>query len=134
MDSRKLVLVETGIIAAGQAVCTAAMIGVFALLHKYDTTVLLGGIIGALVAIGNFFAMAMGAMIAADKAEKDDVKGGKATVRSSMYGRLLAMAAILIVMGKSGYCNVIALLVPLVFTRPILTVYEFFRKSGEKSV
>lgn len=134
MNSRKLVLVETGIVAAGQAICTAAMIGAFALLHKYDTSVLLGGIVGALVAIGNFFAMAMCAMIAADKAEKDDVKGGKATVRSSMYGRLLAMAVILVVMGKSGYCNIIALLVPLVFTRPILTIYEFFRKSGEKNL
>lgn len=134
MNSRKLVLVETGIVAAGQAVCTAAMIGAFALLHKFDSTVLLGGIIGALVAIGNFFVMAMCAMIAADKAEKNDVKGGKATIKASMTGRLLAMAVILVIFIKSGYCHALALLIPLIFTRPILTVYEFFRKSGEKSV
>lgn len=133
MDSRKLVLTETGIVAAGQAVCTAAMMGIFALLHQFDTTVVVGGIVGALVATCNFFAMAMGAMIAADKAEKNDVNGGKATIKSSMFGRLLAMAVILVVMGKSGYCNIIALLVPLVFTRPILTVYEFFRKPGEEN-
>lgn len=133
MDSRKLVLTETGIVAAGQVVCTAAMMGVFALLHQFDTTVLLGGIVGALVAIGNFFAMAMGAMIAADKAAQEDVKGGKATVRASMVGRLAAMAVILIVFAKSGYCNLIALLVPLVFTRPVLTIYEFFRKSGDQT-
>lgn len=133
MDSRKLVLTETGIVAAGQVVCTAAMMGVFALLHQFDTTVLLGGIVGALVAVGNFFAMAMGAMIAADKAAQEDVKGGKATVRASMVGRLAAMAVILIVFAKSGYCNLIALLVPLVFTRPVLTVYEFFRKSGDQT-
>lgn len=131
MNSRKLVLTETGIVAAGQAVCTAAMMGIFALLRQFDTTVLLGGIVGAAVAIINFFAMAVGAMIAADKAEKDDVKGGKATVRASMFGRLAFMALILIVFAKSGYCNVIALLLPLVFTRPVLTVYEFFRKSGD---
>lgn len=131
MNSRKLVLTETGIVAAGQAVCTAAMMGIFALLRQFDTTVLVGGIVGAAVAIINFFAMAMGAMIAADKAEKDDVKGGKATVRTSMIGRLAFMALVLIVFAKSGYCNVIALLLPLVFTRPVLTVYEFFRKSGD---
>lgn len=131
MDSRKIVLVETGIVAAGEAVCTAAMMGVFALLNAFDNTVLIGGIVGALVAIGNFFAMAMGAMIAADQAAKQNIKGGKATIRSSMFGRLLAMAVILVVMGKSGYCNIIALLIPLVFTRPILSVYEFFRKPGE---
>lgn len=131
MNSRKLVLTETGIVAVGQAVCTAAMMGIFALLRQFDTTVLLGGIVGAAVAIINFFAMAVGAMIAADKAEKDNVKGGKATVRTSMIGRLAFMALILIVFAKSGYCNVIALLLPLVFTRPVLTVYEFFRKSGD---
>lgn len=131
MDSRKIVLVETGIVAAGEAVCTAAMMGVFALLNAFDNTVLIGGIVGALVAIGNFFAMAMGAMIAADQAAKQNIKGGKATIKSSMFGRLLAMAVILVVMGKSGYCNIIALLVPLVFVRPVLSVYEFFRKPGE---
>lgn len=133
MNSRKLVLVETGIVAAGQAICTAAMIGVFALLHQYDRTVLLGGIVGALVAIGNFFAMAMGAMIAADRAAQDNVKGGKATIKASMTGRLIAMAVLLIVFAKSGYCNVIALVVPMVFTRPVLTLYHFFRKPGEQN-
>lgn len=133
MDSRKLVLTETGIVAAGQAVCTAAMMGIFALLHQFDTTVVVGGIVGALVAICNFFAMAMGAMIAADKAAQDDVKGGKATIKASMTGRLVAMAVILIVFPKSGYCHLIALLVPMVFTRPVLTLYHFFRKSGEEN-
>ncbi len=133
MNSRKLVLVETGIVAVGQVICTGLMIGAFALLHHFDRTVLLGGIIGALVSIGNFFVMAMSAMIAADKAINQDVKGGKATIKSSMAGRLLAMAVILIVFAKSGYCNVLAMVIPLVFTRPILTVSEFFRKSGEKN-
>lgn len=134
MNSRKLVLVETGIVAIGQIVCTGLMFGAFALLHSFDTTVLLGGIIGALVSIGNFFVMAMSAMIAADKAINQDVKGGKATVKSSMAGRLLAMAIILVVCAKSGYFNTLALVIPLVFTRPILTVSEFFRKSGEKNL
>lgn len=133
MNSRKLVLTRTGIVAAGQAICTAAMMGIFALLHQFDTTVLVGGIAGALVAIGNFFAMAMGAMIAADKAEKEDVKGGKATIKASMSGRLVVMAVLLVAFAKSGYCHLIALLVPLLFTRPILTIYEFFRKSGENN-
>lgn len=131
MNSRKLVLVQTGVVAAGQVICTAAMIGAFALLHKFDSTVLLGGIVGVLVAIGNFFAMAMTAMLAADRAVKQDVKGGQALMRSSMIGRLVALAAILVIFGKSGYCNILALIIPQVFTRPILSVWEFFRKAGE---
>ncbi len=131
MNSRKLVLVQTGVVAAGQVICTAAMIGAFALLHKFDSTVLLGGIVGVLVAIGNFFAMAMTAMLAADRAVKQDVKGGQALMRSSMIGRLVALAAILVIFGKSGHCNILALVIPQVFTRPILSVWEFFRKAGE---
>ncbi len=131
MNSRKLVLIQTGIVAIGQIICTAAMMGAFALLHKFDRTVLLGGAIGAVTALANFFAMAMTAMLAADKAEKQDINGGKTMIKTSMFGRLIAMAAILIVFGKSGYCNILALVIPLVFTRPILTVWEFFRKAGE---
>ena len=46
MDSRKYVLKETLYIAAGEAVCVAAMIGIFALLGQYSREVLLGGIVG----------------------------------------------------------------------------------------
>ncbi len=133
MDSRKLVLRETAVVAVGQIVCSAAMVGVFALLHRYDGSVLWGSIAGTLIAVGNFFFMALGAMLAADKAAHDDVKGGNAAVRSSMFGRLAVMAILLIVCAKSGYCNLIALLVPLLFSRPILTVYHFFGKSGEQT-
>ena len=35
-------------------------------------------------------------------------------------------------MAKSGVMNPIAMLVPLVLVRPILSIGEFFRKSGEK--
>ena len=44
MDSKKIVLRETAPVAVGVAVCTVIMVGVFALLGKYDTSVLLGGI------------------------------------------------------------------------------------------
>lgn len=132
MDSRKLVLHETAIIAIGQVICTAAMIGVFALLGKFDLTVLWGGLLGAVLAIANFFFMAIGANLAADKAEQQDVKGGKAVIHSSYLLRQIVLIVILFAGAKSGFCNVIALLLPLVFTRPILTVGEFFRKSGER--
>lgn len=131
MDSRKLVLQETAIITIGQILCVAAMFGVFALLDKFDQTVLLGGILGGVLAILNFFFMAIGANLAADKAEADNVKGGKAIIQGSFMLRYLVLAVVLFAGAKSGFCNVISLVLPLVFTRPILTVGEFFRKSGE---
>ncbi len=131
MDSRKLVLQETAIITIGQVLCVAAMFGIFALLGKFDQTVLWGGILGGVLAILNFFFMAIGANLAADKAEADNVKGGKAVIQGSFMLRYLLLIVVLFAGAKSGFCNVIALVLPLVFTRPILTVGEFFRKSGE---
>lgn len=133
MDSRKFVLKETAIIAAGQAICVAIMIGVFALLGRFDRSVLLGGIFGGLIAVANFFAMAICTQIAADKAENQNIKGGQTFVQISYIVRLLLMALILFALVKSGLCNVIAAVLPLAFTRPVLTVAEFFRKGRSKS-
>ena len=132
MDSRKYVLKETLRVAIGETVCVAAMIGVFALLGYFSREVVLGGIIGGLVAVGNFFFMAVGVTLAADRAESQDVRGGKAMVSSSYTIRLIVMAVVLFAAAKSGYCNVFALVIPLVFVRPVLTIGEFFRKSGDQ--
>lgn len=133
MDSRKFVIKESLLILAGQAVCCAIMVGIFALLGSYDTTVLLGGIFGGIIATLNFFFMAVAATIAADKAVNQDVKGGQATVQASYIGRLVVMAVVLFALVKSGLCNVIAVVLPLAFNRPILTIAEFFRKGDNQS-
>ncbi len=135
MDMRKTVLCQTGIVALGELIGVAAMIGIFALLGSFDMTVLLGGIVGGLVATGNFLAMAIAVNIAADKAQNQNVKGGQATIKTSYILRLVVMALVLFAFAKSGLCNVIALVVPLVFVRITLTVAEFFRrKPGDKAV
>ena len=129
MDSRKLVLQETAIVLIGQAICVGIMLGVFALLDMFDLTVLLGGVFGALLAAGNFFFMAIAASLAADKAVDQDVEGGQKLMKASYPVRILILAVLLIALAKSGICNVIALVLPLVFIRPTLTIAEFFRKK-----
>ena len=121
-------------VALGECLGVAAMLGIFALLGSFDKTVLLGGIVGGAVAVANFFVMAIAVNIAADKAQNQDVKGGQATIKGSYMLRMLGMVVILFAFAKSGLCNVIALVVPLLFTRFTLTLQEFFkRKPGEKT-
>ena len=67
MDSRKFVLTETAIVLAGEIIGSAAMVGIFALLGKFDSTVLLGALVGALAATLNFFFMALFATMAEEK-------------------------------------------------------------------
>ena len=128
MDSRRFIFKETCILAIGQATCIVVMLGIFALLGKFDMSVFWGGLFGGLLAVGNFFFMAIGASLAADKAEKQDVKGGQATIQASYALRLVVLFVILFALVKSGLCNVFSAVLPLAFTRPILSVGEFFRK------
>ena len=129
-ESRKLVLKETLIVAIGVAVGVALMCLVYALLGSYSAQVLLGGIVGMVLAVGNFFSLAVVATLAADKAEAGDTEGGQKLMKSSYPLRMLVLAGLLFLGAKSGFFDVIALVLPLVFVRPTLTVAEFFRKKG----
>lgn len=129
IDSRKFILRKTAVIAIGQVLCVAVMVGVFALLGRYDRSVLLGGICGGVIAIGNFFAMAVCADLAADRAEQGNVQSGQALIKFSYFGRIAVIALLLFALVKSGFCYVISAVVPLIFNRPILTLSEFFRKG-----
>ena len=134
MDIRKFILRHTLILTVGLLICVGAMVGIFALLGALDWTVLVGGAIGLVLAVGNFFFMALSASSAADKAEQQDVKAGKATIKSSFMFRLLVIFALLFVFAKSGVANPIAMVVPLFLVRPIISVAAFFSKPGKEQL
>ena len=121
------------ILGIGELLGAAVMLGVFALLGRLEPTVLWGALAGVALAMLNFFLMAVSVWRAADKAEQGDVTGGKRVMSLSMLGRYALLLGALIVGAKSGLMHPIAMLVPLVLIRPILSVGEFFRKSGEKT-
>ena len=52
-------------------------------------------------------------------------------VKGSYIVRMAILFVVLFAFAKSGLCNVITLVVPLIFVRPILSMVEFFRKPGE---
>jgi hypothetical protein len=132
MDSRKIVFQETGIVALGVSLCSAAMVGVFALMRLFDLSVLLGALVGTVLTVLNFFVMAICASLAADKAAAGDVNGGKGLISASQTGRYLVLGLLLFACGRSGYFNLFSLVLPLVFVQPTITIAEFFRKSGDK--
>ena len=130
MDNRKYVLSQAVTVLIGELVLSALMIGVFAVLGYFDASVILGAATGAVIATINHLVLVLGVMAASTKAEKQDVKGGQALVQMSYMGRLIGLFLILVLCAKSGVFNLIALVIPLVFTRPILTIAEYFNKKG----
>ena len=134
MNQKNTAFRETGPVLIGQLICTALMIGIFTVLGKYQLSVLLGGIAGAAIATANFFLMSFFANRAADLAEAQDVAGGQKMIQLSYMGRMFGMFLVLIVLAKSGYFHALTLVLPLAFTRPILTIAEIFKMKGERKL
>lgn len=130
MDSRKIVFKETAIVAVGELILSGIMVGIFAALGHFRWNVLWGALAGSAVMIANYFFMAVTVSLAADRAERGEVEQAKKMVHLSSAFRLVAMGLILFLGIKLG-ANVIALLLPLCFARPILMLAEFFRKKGD---
>ena len=130
MDPRKIVMKQTAVVAVGELIFSAVMVGVFAALGYFSVAVLWSALGGSLVMITNHFFMAVTLSLAADKAEAGDVEQAKKMVRLSSTVRLLCMGVLLFAGIKLG-ANVVALVLPLAFVRPILMLAEFFRKKGD---
>ena len=130
MDSRRIVFKETAIVAVGELICCAAMVGVFAALGKFEMNVLWGAIAGTLVMIANYFFMAVTVSLATDRARNGEVAQAKRMVQLSSIVRLVLLGLAL-VLGIVLGANAVAILLPLLFVRPVLLLAEFFRKKGD---
>lgn len=130
MAFQKRISRQTVSVAIGQMIGIAVMIGVFALFGKFQMTVLYGALAGGAVAFLNYFIMELVANKAADKAQAQDVAGGQKLIHLSYTGRLIGLFAVLVLFAKSGWFHPLALVLPLAFTRPILTILELMVKRG----
>lgn len=133
MKSQNPVFRETAVVALGECVCIAIMLGVFALAGHFDSRAMLGGLLGGVLSILNFFLMGVGVSNAADKAEAGDPNAGQRAIQLSYLVRTLVLAAILVAAALSSFFNLLALVLPLLFVRPVLSLAEFFRKAGDSS-
>ncbi len=133
MNSRTFILKETLYLLLGELLCSAIIVGVYALIGAFAPAVIWGVLAGSILSTANFFMLCISADAAADKAQAQDVKGGKKLMKLSFQLRLIVLFVLMIALAKSGLCNPLALVLPLVLFRPILMVIEFFRKPGDKA-
>ena len=128
MKIQQAVKDETKRLALGVTVLTVLMLGVYLILGRMSVNVVLGGAWGSVVAVLNFFFMAVGACQASDVASGQDVKRGKLIVKTSYGVRLAVIFVILFALVKSGVCDPLPSILPLAFIQPIVFVTNFFRK------
>ena len=112
----KTVLKETGYIALWVAVLSALMQAVFLLIGRWDYTVLLGNLLSAAAAIGNFFLMGITVQRAVEKEEK----AAAATMKFSQSLRLFLLFGVAALGVLLPWFNTPAVLIPFFFPRVAL--------------
>ncbi len=130
MNDRKNILKNTAIVALGVLLCAGVMVAVFAAIGRFSWNVLLSALTGSAVIILNYFFMAVTVTLAADRAEAGAAEQAKKMVQLSSLVRLVCMGIVLFAGIKLG-ANVVALVLPLVFLRPVLMLAEFFGKKAD---
>ena len=110
-------------IAGGTAICTASMWALFAALHvvgwvKFDYTVILGSLIGAAVAVGNFAGICL---VVQKIIDEQDEKKRKAKLQVSYNSRMLLQAVWVVVAIAAPCFQPFASVLPLFFPR--ITIY-----------
>ena len=130
MNDRKSVIKQTLWFALGILAGVILMVLVYLAINKFTISVLIGGVVGTLVSVGNFFFMS----VSLTNATEGEIDAGAAVnkARGGYVLRMLVIAGILILAIRSGYCDTIATVVPLLLVRPVLMVEQFFMKSGDK--
>lgn len=132
MDIKKYIFKMTLILGLAELVCAGITVGIFAMLGYFHWNVIVGSLVGLLLTVGNFFLMAVGTQIAANQAQEQDVKTGKATIHFSYFGRIIVMFAVLAAFAAAGWGQPIAMVIPLLLERPILTVADYLGRKGDQ--
>lgn len=116
---------ETLYIAMATAILSALMQAVFLITGKWDYTVLLGNLLGAAAAIGNFFVMGLGVQKALGKDEKE----AKSVMKLSQTVRMLVLFVIAMVGYLVPVFNTLTVVLPYIFPRLAITLRPFFIKK-----
>ncbi len=125
------VITETKHIGIGVGIMSVVMLVVFAVLGRFDYTVLLGTLLGGCYAVLNFFLMGLGVQRSVSQGDPEQAK----KITQSSYTRRLLLTAVVLVIGvKVPYFNPVATILPLFFPR--ITIFFMtrptFQRKGEK--
>ena len=113
---------ETRRIAIGTGILCCVMLAVFLIIGKMSWPVALGAVVGYVLAVGNFFIMAMDVQRVVDSASgsPDDEKRAKARMRLSYNKRMLGIVAILLLTILLAKVSWITAIMPLIFPQLVI--------------
>ncbi len=116
---------ETRYIALVTLLLQIFMQAIFLIAGKWSVSVLLGGIWGWTVALGNFFLMCL----AVQKAVSRDEKDAKSTLQLSQNLRLLGMFLLALAAYLIPFLDTVAAILPYLFPRIAISLSPILRKQ-----
>lgn len=119
------IMKETSYIGTVAFLFNIVMQSVFLIIGKWDYTVLLGGMLGFIASVGNFFLMGLSVQSAVTKEEKD----AKNTMKLSQSLRLLFLFVIAVIAYVVPVFHVIAVIIPYIFPRLAIALVPILRKK-----
>lgn len=132
MQKHREILRQVCRLMVALAVCVAIMLGVYALLGAFTSSVVVGAVLGFVLAVGNFVSLSITVSNAMDRAARDkDPQRAQLSIQASGVIRLLVLAAIYILLFRAKVCDPVAALLPLLMAQAVLKLVEFFRKDDE---
>ena len=114
MQKHPDILQQVGRMALATAGCSAIMLAIYAVVGRFTTAVLLGGLLGTVIAVGNFLALSITVSNALDRAAAGD-NSAKAcmSIQSSSVVRTAILAVIYVLLFHAKVCDPLAALLPL---------------------
>ncbi|MBQ4227581.1 MAG: ATP synthase subunit I [Clostridia bacterium] len=131
MTARRLVLKETLLVAAQEALVALAAALVYALLGKLGASVWVGLLGGAALSVLNYFIMACSASRVSESAAQAGAQGG-GLMRVSYILRLVLLFGGLIALAATKLADPVALIIPLLLMQPIILLTHTILKRQVK--
>ena len=125
MQKHRDVLQQASRLAVAVALCIAAMLAVYALTGHFTNAVLLGALIGFVMAMGNFLSLSITVMNRA--ANGGSPQKAQLEIQTSSVVRPVILVIIYILLFRAELCDPLAAILPLLFAQFCIKLIDFFR-------
>ena len=133
MQKHRDIFEQTGRLAVVVALCIAAMLAVYALAGRFDNAVLIGALVGFVLAMGNFLSLSITVSNALDRAANGgSPQKAQLEIQTSSVVRPVVLVIIYILLFRAKLCGPVAAILPLLFAQVCIKLIEFFRKEPTK--
>ena len=128
MQKHRDVLQQASRLAVAVALCIAAMLAVYALTGHFTNAVLLGALIGFVMAMGNFLSLSITVSNAMNRAANG---GSPQKAQTSSVVRPVILVIIYILLFRAELCDPLAAILPLLFAQVCIKLIDFFRPDSQ---